>query len=346
MKTFKQNYLIHILLLILASSILFISTTSACNAIDKEALLEFKSKIEYDSSGQLKTWDPKTDCCTSWNNVKCDNKTGRVVKLSPFRPSNPMDLDISIFVNGTLSPFLGNLTSLQELDLAHFQQYYLDSPGQLSQLTYLSIAQNILTGSIPTSLANLHKLQTFNPSYNRLSGTIPSSLFQSMKSLKNLYLQQNKFTGLIPSSIGKLVSLESLELNNNSFSGEIPSSIVKLVSLDTLYLHDNSFSGEIPTTIGTLKKLNYINLSSNKFTGKIPNSLGQLSKLYVLNLENNKLSGSIPANVLNLKSLVNIDVSMNQLSGKIPPHKSDFPASSFMGNPGLCDAPLPPCKSS
>ncbi|KAL2924659.1 hypothetical protein RDABS01_023862 [Bienertia sinuspersici] len=281
MKTFKQNYLIHVLLLILASNILFISTTSACNAIDKEALLEFKSKIEYDSSGQLKTWDPKTDCCTSWNNVKCDNKTGRVVKLSPFRPSNPMDLDISIFVNGTLSPFLGNLTSLQELDLAHFQQYYLDSPGglrgpippelgQLSQLTYLSIAQNILTGSIPTSLANLHKLQTFNPSYNRLSGTIPSSLFQSMKSLKNLYLEQNKFTGSIPSSIAKLVSLESLELNNNSFSGEIPSSI----------------------------------------------------------------------------SLVNIDVSMNQLSGKIPPHKSDFPASSFMGNPGLCDAPLPPCKSS
>ncbi|KAL2944894.1 hypothetical protein RDABS01_033241 [Bienertia sinuspersici] len=322
METFKKHHLIPIFLIILASSIIF-SSTLACNAIDKEALLEFKRGIESESSGQLKTWDPNTDCCTSWNNVKCDNKTGRVVNLSPFHPSNPMDVDISVFVTGTISPFLCNLTSLQHLDLGHFQQFYLENPGQLSQLTYLSLAQNILTGSIPTSIANLHRLKTLNLSYNKLSGTIPTSLFHSMKSLENLYLQQN-----------------------NKFTGSIPSSIVNLLSLVYLRLDNNSISGEIPTIIGNLKNLKIIGLSSNELTGKIPNSLGELSQLSSLNLDHNKLTGSIPANVLNLMNLEVFDVSMNQLSGKIPPHKSNFPASSFSGNPGLCDAPLPPCNNS
>ncbi|KNA24247.1 hypothetical protein SOVF_017340 [Spinacia oleracea] len=332
MESFIKHNLTLIFLIILADTIILSSTfVESCNAVDKEALLQFKRGIEYDSSGQLTTWNPNTDCCTSWNNVNCDANTGRVVKIAPFRPSNPMDLDISIFVNGTISPFLGNLTSLTELDLGHFQQFYLDNPagirgpippqiGKLSQLTYLSVAQNVLIGSIPASFANLRRLKTLNLSYNRLSGTIPYLLFQSMKSLSNLYLEQNKLSGSIPSSIVNLISLGGLDLTNNSFSSEIPISI------------------------GKLKNLTSIQLSYNKFTGKIPDSLSELSQLDTLKLDHNKLTGSIPPMVLNLKKLIVFDVSNNQLSGRIPPHSSSFPASAFSGNVALCDSPLPPCK--
>ncbi|KAB1204489.1 LRR receptor-like serine/threonine-protein kinase GSO1 [Morella rubra] len=69
----------------------------------------------------------------------------------------------------------------------------------------------------------------------------------------------------------------------------------------------------------------------------------ELTKLL---LSRNKLTGAIPGKVLNLKKLREFDVSGNRLSGKIPPHKAIIPASAFWGNPGLCGAPLPPCKHS
>ncbi|KAL2928291.1 hypothetical protein RDABS01_000931 [Bienertia sinuspersici] len=61
----------------------------SCNAIDKEALLDFKSRIEFDGRGRLSTWMPENDCCATWYGVKCDPTNGRVVQLSPFAPRDP-----------------------------------------------------------------------------------------------------------------------------------------------------------------------------------------------------------------------------------------------------------------
>ncbi|KMS94975.1 hypothetical protein BVRB_013590 [Beta vulgaris subsp. vulgaris] len=215
METFKTNYLPLLFLAILAyCSILYPLLVESCNPIDEEALLKFKGGIEYGAQYQLATWIPKTNCCATWYGVECDAANGRVVRLSPFRPANPMDVDISVFVNGTLSPFLGNLTYLQVLDLFHFQENYLSNPdglrgpippqlGMLSHLTSLHLGANILNGSIPTSFANLHKLQFLYLGHNRLSGSIPNIIFRSMKSLSTLSLAGNNFTCSIPSSFMK-----------------------------------------------------------------------------------------------------------------------------------------------
>ena len=59
---------------------------------------------------------------------------------------------------------------------------------------------------------------------NQLSGSIPSS-FGSLSDLTGLYVSGNQLSGSIPSSFGSLSSLKYVELDNNRLSGSIPSSI-------------------------------------------------------------------------------------------------------------------------
>lgn len=91
--------------------------------------------------------------------------------------------------------------------------------------------------------------------------------------------------------------------------------------------------------------LQVLEMVNNRLSGRIPQELaGAFSSLTTVLLSNNRLNGSIPKEVLNIETLQHFDVSGNQLSGRIPPHNLSIPASAFSDNPGLCDAPLPPCK--
>ena len=47
-----------------------------------------------------------------------------------------------------------------------------------------------------------------------------------------LSLNENLFTGSIPSEIGGLTNLERLQLNDNQLSGQIPESICGLTNLE------------------------------------------------------------------------------------------------------------------
>ncbi|KAJ4816652.1 Leucine-rich receptor-like protein kinase family protein [Rhynchospora pubera] len=68
------------------------------------------------------------------------------------------------------------------------------------------------------SLPNLTKLDLSN---NLLHGTIPSTI-SMLTNLKFLNLGCNKLHGIIPPEIGSLSKLLDLRLNNNNFTGPIP----------------------------------------------------------------------------------------------------------------------------
>mmetsp|Transcript_43145 Transcript_43145/g.60522 ORF Transcript_43145/g.60522 Transcript_43145/m.60522 type:complete len:136 (+) Transcript_43145:173-580(+) len=78
-------------------------------------------------------------------------------------------------------------------------------------------------------------IQRMNLHYNRLSGTIPSSLDQLFQ-LSKLHLNSNSLSGTIPSSLGQLFQLQSLHLYSNNFNGTIPSFLGKLSQLQWLFL--------------------------------------------------------------------------------------------------------------
>ncbi|KAH0633221.1 probable inactive receptor kinase At5g58300 [Solanum tuberosum] len=123
-----------------------------------------------------------------------------------------------------------------------------------------------------------------------LYGPIPDNTIGRLDALTTLSLHSNALTGNLPSDITSLPSLRFIFIQQNKFSGEIPSSLS--LQLNFIDLSFNSFSGEIPTTIQNLTHLTGLNLQNNSLTGSIPNV--NLPRLTQLNMSNNQLNGSIP----------------------------------------------------
>ncbi|BBG94398.1 NSP-interacting kinase 2 [Prunus dulcis] len=84
-----------------------------------------------------------------------------------------------------------------------------------------SACDNHITGSIPTELGKLQKLQTLDLSSNLFNGQIPSTL-SHLKSLQYLRLNNNSLSGAIPSSFANMTQLAFLDMSFNNLSGPVP----------------------------------------------------------------------------------------------------------------------------
>lgn len=126
-----------------------------------------------------------------------------------------------------------------------------------------------LYGPIPSNtLGRLDALTSLSLRSNALSGVLPSDIL-SLPSIQYVYLQNNKFSGNIPSSLSSQLSF--IDLSFNSFTGNIPTPIQNLTMLTALYLQNNSLSGSIPVLRSA--QLERLNLSNNHLNGSIPSSL-------------------------------------------------------------------------
>lgn len=125
--------------------------------------------------------------------------------------------------------------------------------GDLVKLEYLSLAGNMLTGPIPSSLTQLTSLVSLNlsdqtPRGGGLSGKVPS--FSNLRSLKELYLNKNILTGSIPADFMKGVYGMSvaIDLRNNKISGSIPDVLGTSFDVINFLLAGNQITG-IPESI-------------------------------------------------------------------------------------------------
>ncbi len=156
------------------------------------------------------------------------------------------------------------------------------------RVTYLSLANANLTGTIPASIGDLTELTKLN-------------------------FNNNNLTGPIPAAIGNLTALIELDLRLNELSGSIPSTVGNWTSLTWLYLGGNQLTGSIPPEIGSLTGLTYLWLFDNQLSGTIPAEIGGCSSLTSLYLYNNKLEGAVPYEVTSLSLLKDFYVYDNRL---------------------------------
>jgi len=184
----------------------------------------------------------------------------------------------------------------------------------LSNLEYLDLSINELTGALPLEIGNWVNLQVLILTYNKLSGTIPYEI-GNLHSLTYLELGNNDFSGSIPPEIGDLQNLISLHLRYNQLSGTIPQEIGNLKNLDNLHIYNNNLSGEIPSSIGNLTNLTYLGVSSNQLTGPIPLQLFNLEKLKLLILANNNFTGEFPKEISSLTDLNMLRIDGNEFYG-------------------------------
>ncbi|CAI7924448.1 unnamed protein product, partial [Closterium sp. NIES-53] len=93
--------------------------------------------------------------------------------------------------------------------------------------------------------------------YTRISGSIPSSI-SALRKLQVLRLPSAELTGSIPDGITLLTDLTHLNLASNQLTGSIPEELGALSNLRIMYFLNNNLAGPIPSTIGSLKYLNYL----------------------------------------------------------------------------------------
>ncbi|XP_010486908.1 PREDICTED: polygalacturonase inhibitor 1-like [Camelina sativa] len=314
-------------------SILFISLQSSysCTPNDKNALLQIKKSLN--NPPLLSSWNPRTDCCTSWTGVECTD--GRVTALTISSGE----------ISGQIPVQIGDLSDLRTLDFSYLTHLTGNIPRtitKLKNLDLLRLKQTNLSGPIPDYISELKTVTFLDLSFNQFTGPIPGSLSQ-MPKLQAIQVNDNKLTGSIPNSFGSFVgNVPNLYLFNNKLSGKVPESLSKY-DFNAVDLSGNGFIGDGSMFFGRNKTTVRVDLSRNLFQFDL-SKVKFARSIVSLDLSHNRIFGKFPRELSKLR-LENFNVSYNHLCGKIPSGGllQTFEPSAFAHNLCLCGTPLKAC---
>ncbi|KAG8643669.1 hypothetical protein MANES_11G059808v8 [Manihot esculenta] len=204
-----------------------------CFEEERLALLDFKAFVGsngFDADHLLPSWidDPTSNCC-KWERVMCNSTIDHVTELS-LNNTRQYDIGSDSFYYDENSWYV---------NLSMFQQ--------LKELKTLNLSYNNFDCSIDDQgcerLLKVKKLEVLDLTSNRFSNIILSSL-GALISLKTLILSSNRMEGSFP--IQGFQKLEELDISLNSFNNSILSSLTVLPSLKTLILISNLMEGSFP----------------------------------------------------------------------------------------------------
>lgn len=264
----------------------------------------------------------------------------RVVIVSESASTSPL-------AHFQASPSLASLSLSGCVFLNYDQSSYESLAGDWQELfsvttslASIQVRSCGLSGSLPATLPA--STYSFDASYNKLTGSIPSTLFMDHNSTSTslvLDLTQNQISGSIPSTLwsqsGSFDTINSVELSlgSNQLESSIPSTLLGLLSgasgaSISLDLSKNELSGSIPSSLLTgitVSSLSF-DVSANALNSAFPSSLlssSTLSSMTALffNASGCGLTGSLPTTLLSGWSTLNsltFDVSRNQLGGSVP----------------------------
>ncbi|XP_027151794.1 receptor-like protein EIX1 [Coffea eugenioides] len=289
---------------------------------ERQALFQFRDGL-IDESNRLSSWIGE-DCCL-WEGIDCHKITSHVVKLD-LQNTKPLNSN-NVFtyckncLGGQLSPFLINLTNLQDLDLSKNNFSGIQVPtflGLLKNLRYLNLANAVFDGKIPHHLGNLSCLR-----HLELGGVTPSLTWNRLtkKDLRWIvglsFLGSLVLFGVNPSAvedglqtINMLPSLTRLELDSCELFINPHLSQVNFTSLSSLELGENDFNDHmVPPWLHNLTSLYDLGLSSNHLSGPIHGLFEQMTSLVDLDLGENCFDVSTLKSLCNVSSLNYLDLT-------------------------------------
>jgi Leucine Rich Repeat len=232
-------------------------------------------------------------------------------------------------IHMNVSHNLFNGTVLQELirESDDFESpYYVDWPElQVLDMSYCSFSGAIV-GEVVAPLSNL---EIFRLNNNYFTGSLPSGL-RLLTALSEFSAGGNQLEGTFPWTHLSSAPLQRLEMSNNQFTGDfLPPSTTTIgslsLSLEYLDFSRNNFGASIPESIGQLSQLQSLLLAENGITGTLPSALGDLLFLRTLDLSQNSLMGTLPSELANCGSLEELVLNDNMFSGTIPQGYAEIP---------------------
>jgi len=267
-------------------------------------------------------------------------------------------------LTGKLPHSLGKFTSLYDLDLSRNSvnsQTDVSGPiptsiGNLSNLGYLNLENNMMNGTIPESIGKLTNLHSLNLLENYWEGIMTNIHFHNLSNLFSFFVSSRKNTLALkvtnnwippfkdlhyveirscqvgptfPNWLRNLIQLNVIILVNAGISGEIPHWLYNMSSqIGTLELSHNQITGYLPKKMNfTSSKNHMVDFSHNQLKGSIQIWSG-VGSLY---LRNNSLSGTLPTNIgKELPYLLDLDLSHNYLNGNIPLSLNKIPNLSYL----------------
>lgn len=153
----------------------------------------------------------------------------------------------------------------------------------------------------------------------KLNGSIPTSLC-GLINLKTLqFVNNTSLTGNIPPCIGGMSKLEKLVFSNTPISGEIPKSISVVSNLKYLSIENTNIQSSIPEEISKLTNLVKIYINNNPYvTGTIPKGITNLKNLEMMSFSDTNMGGTIPEDIDSLSALKSLSIHHTTIEGKIP----------------------------
>lgn len=146
-------------------------------------------------------------------------------------------------------------TNLQSLDLSNNNLETVSDFDGLSDLLYLSLANNDISKILMTDLEGLHTLQHLNLSYNRLQ-IVDDSPFENLWDLKNLDLSHNKIS-YFKLNAG-LENLQYLDFSMNSLTNmDFVKRLLRLNHLDMSYNYLTHLSANMFSKSQSFASLNF-----------------------------------------------------------------------------------------
>lgn len=200
------------------------------------------------------------------------------------------------------------------------------------RVTQIQVRGLGLKGPLPQNFNQLSMLQNLGLQQNHFSGSLPS--FSGLSELRYAYLDYNNFD-TIPSDFFKgLVNLEVLALDNiplNATTGwSLPSDLQDSAQLKNLTLMSCNLAGPLPEFLGHMSSLEVLKLSLNRISGTIPESFrGSLLTTLWLNGQTDGMTGPIDV-VSSMASLTSLWLHGNRFSGKIPENIGDLVSLQYL----------------